>query len=43
MVESRSDNEASREEIIRLINEAGFLPVERDTLYHPLREYAAAD
>ncbi|MEY3284777.1 MAG: hypothetical protein RIR86_2790 [Acidobacteriota bacterium] len=43
LVEAKSDNEATRDEIIRLINEAGFLPVERDTLYHPLREYAAAD
>lgn len=42
LVENRSDNEATKEEIIRLISEAGFTAIERDTLYHPLREYAAA-
>ena len=35
-------NEASKEEIVKLIAEAGFEAVERDTLYHPLRQYAAA-
>ena len=33
---------ASKNEIIRLIKEAGFDAIERDTLYHPLRSYAAA-
>jgi aminodeoxyfutalosine synthase len=42
LVENRSDNEATKDEIIRLISEAGFTAIERDTLYHPLREYAAA-
>lgn len=42
LVENRSDNEATRDEIVRLIAEAGFLPVERDTLYRPLQEYASA-
>lgn len=42
LVEARNDNEASKEEIVNLIIEAGFQPVERDTLYHPLREFAAA-
>jgi len=42
LVEARNDNEASKDEIVKLIKEAGFLPVERDTLYHSLREYAAA-
>jgi aminodeoxyfutalosine synthase len=42
LVENKSDNEATKEEIIRLISEAGFTAIERDTLYHPLREYAAA-
>ncbi len=42
LVEARSENEASKEEIVKLITEAGFEAVERDTLYHPLRHYAAA-
>jgi aminodeoxyfutalosine synthase len=42
LVEAKNDNEASKEEIVKLIVEAGFEPVERDTLYHPLRQYAAA-
>src|SRR5262249_16579332 len=42
LVEQKSDNEATKDEIITLIKEAGFTPVERDTLYHPLRQYAAA-
>jgi aminodeoxyfutalosine synthase len=42
LVESKNDNEASKDEIITLIKEAGFEPIERDTLYHPLRQYAAA-
>ncbi len=42
LVEGKGDNEATKDEIIRLINEAGFKAIERDTLYHPLREYAAA-
>jgi aminodeoxyfutalosine synthase len=42
LAESPDENQASRDEIVRLIAEAGFLPIERDTLYHPLREFAAA-
>src|SRR5437899_4119318 len=42
LVEAKNDNEASKEEIVKLIAEAGFEAVERDTLYHPLRQYAAA-
>src|SRR5438876_10944001 len=42
LVEGPNENQASKEEIIKLISEAGFSAVERDTLYHPLREYAAA-
>src|SRR5215212_11247655 len=42
LVEGKNENEASKDEIIRLINEAGFEAIERDTLYHPLRAYAAA-
>lgn len=42
LVENRSENQATKEEIVALISEAGFKAVERDTLYHPLREYAAA-
>src|SRR5215813_732145 len=42
LVEAKNDNEASKEEIVKLITEAGFEAVERDTLYHPLRQYAAA-
>ncbi|MEW6735632.1 MAG: aminofutalosine synthase MqnE [Acidobacteriota bacterium] len=33
-----SEREAKREEIVHLIREAGFQPVERDTLYRPLEE-----
>ena len=39
---SSSDNGASKDEIVNLIKEAGFEPIERDTLYHPLRKYATA-
>ncbi len=42
LVEAKNENEATSDEIIRLINEAGFEAVERDTLYHPLRAFAAA-
>lgn len=42
LVEGKSDNEASKDEIVALIKEAGFEPIERDTLYHPLRKFAAA-
>ena len=42
LADSAGENQATRDEIVRLISEAGFLPVERDTLYHPLREFAAA-
>lgn len=42
LVEAKNDNEASKEEIVKLITEAGFEAVERDTLYHSLRQYAAA-
>jgi aminodeoxyfutalosine synthase len=42
LVENKNDNEASKEEIIRLIQEAGFEAVERDTLYHPLKFWSAA-
>jgi aminodeoxyfutalosine synthase len=42
LVDKPDDNQATREEIVRLIEEAGFSAIERDTLYHPLREFAAA-
>ncbi|MCI0660265.1 MAG: aminofutalosine synthase MqnE [Acidobacteria bacterium] len=42
LVEGGNENQATRDEIINLIKEAGFQPIERDTLYHPLHEYAAA-
>jgi aminodeoxyfutalosine synthase len=42
LVEAKNENEATKDEIVKLIAEAGFQPVERDTLYHPLHEYAAA-
>jgi aminodeoxyfutalosine synthase len=42
LVESKNENEATKDEIVKLIVEAGFQPIERDTLYHPLKEYAAA-
>jgi aminodeoxyfutalosine synthase len=34
-----SPQSLSRDEILRLIRKAGKQPVERDTLYNPLREY----
>ena len=43
LVDKPDDNQATREEIVRLIEEAGFAAIERDTLYHPLREFAAAN
>ncbi|MFN0119391.1 MAG: aminofutalosine synthase MqnE [Blastocatellia bacterium] len=42
LVENKSDNEATKDEIIRLIQEAGFRAIERDTVYNPLREYELA-
>lgn len=42
LADAPDENQATKDEIVRLISEAGFLPVERDTLYHPLRQYAAA-
>jgi aminodeoxyfutalosine synthase len=42
LVEAKNENEATKDEIVKLIAEAGFHPIERDTLYHPLHEYAAA-
>lgn len=42
LADSPSENQATKNEIIQLIHEAGFTAVERDTLYHPLHEYAAA-
>ena len=41
LVEAKNEHEATKDEIVELIREAGFQPIERDTLYHPLREYAA--
>ncbi len=40
--QTAGDQGASKDEIVCLIHEAGFEAVERDTLYHPLRSYAAA-
>jgi aminodeoxyfutalosine synthase len=42
LVDAKNENQATKDEIVKLISEAGFKAVERDTLYHPLREYAAA-
>jgi aminodeoxyfutalosine synthase len=42
LVEAKNENEATKGEIVKLIIEAGFQPIERDTLYHPLREFTAA-
>ncbi len=42
LAEAAHEHEATKDEIINLIKEAGFLGVERDTLYHPLRQYEAA-
>ena len=40
MAGHNSDRFATREEIIHLIRSADRIPVERDTLYRPLKEYA---
>jgi aminodeoxyfutalosine synthase len=42
LVDAKNENQATKDEIVKLITEAGFKAVERDTLYHPLREFAAA-
>jgi aminodeoxyfutalosine synthase len=42
LVEAKSENEASKQEIIHLIQEAGFKAVERDTVYNSFREYEFA-
>ena len=42
LVDGQSENQASRDEIVRLISDAGFEAVERDTLYHPIRSFQAA-
>ncbi len=39
---SRSPRELTVAQLVRLIQEAGRLPVERDTLYHVVREYGRA-
>ncbi len=36
---SRSPGALSSEQLVRLIQEAGRIPVERDTLYHVVREH----
>lgn len=41
LVDSKDENQATRDEIVSLISDAGFVAVERDTLYHPLREFHA--
>jgi 2-iminoacetate synthase ThiH len=41
-VEAKSENEASKQEIIHLIQEAGFKAIERDTIYNSFREYELA-
>jgi len=41
LVDRKDENQATRDEIISLISDAGFVAVERDTLYHPLREFHA--
>ncbi len=42
LVEAKNENEATKDEIVKLIAEAGFHPIERNTLYHPLNEFVAA-
>jgi aminodeoxyfutalosine synthase len=39
---SRSPGELTVEQLVRLIQEAGRVPVERDTFYRPVREYPRA-
>src|SRR5680860_589476 len=41
MAGSDSGVAVSREELVRIIEDAGRVPVERDTLYRPLRRYGA--
>jgi aminodeoxyfutalosine synthase len=41
MAGARTAESLAREELVRLIREAGRVPVERDTLYEDLREWAA--
>src|SRR5436305_11775914 len=43
MAGAQTGQSMSRQELVRVVREAGFTPVERDTLYHPLvREIAPA-
>jgi aminodeoxyfutalosine synthase len=39
MAGGESDQALSREQLVRVILDAGYEPVERDTLYNPLKEY----
>jgi aminodeoxyfutalosine synthase len=41
-VEAGGEVKMTKQEIAALIREAGFEPVERDTLYHPVAELSAA-
>ena len=41
-VESNNEVRMSKDEIAALISDAGFEPIERDTLYHPVAELSAA-
>jgi aminodeoxyfutalosine synthase len=36
---AQSPQSMTKDSIIRLIRKAGKIPVERDTLYHPIRSY----
>jgi aminodeoxyfutalosine synthase len=43
LADGQNENQASRDEIVRLISDAGFEAIERDTLYHPLRYWEPED
>ena len=40
MAGASTDQQLSRSELTRIVSEAGFVPVERDTLYNPIERPA---
>ncbi len=43
MAGAETDQSLSRAELVRIVHDAGFEPVERDTLYRPLQREAVAE
>jgi aminodeoxyfutalosine synthase len=41
MAGAETDQHISRDELERIVREAGFIPVERDTLYNPVQQPTA--